>query len=153
MLSSLSAASAFMPATSGDGVQNGNPRVLRLVRKSLPDFETDGVVCTYFRGAGSCSILGKGIVGIAIQPTLTWLRRGDYRMFTSLRVLRGVTIRRVVTTQRRAARLTGPQMHPSRADLHALFAFSPLRMFDSRNRLYVRTSFFSHDFLLYSAST
>src|SRR2546422_3104664 len=67
-------------------------------------------------------------------------------MSTRVRVLRGVTIRRVVTTQRRATRLTGPQMHPSRADLHAFFAFSPLRMFDTRNRLYVSASFFNHDF-------
>jgi hypothetical protein len=56
----------------------------------------------------------------------------------------GVAIRGVVTADRRAAGLTGAQMHPLRANLHTLFALPPLRMFDTRNRLYVRASFFSH---------
>lgn len=69
------------------------------------------------------------------------------------RVLRCVAIRRVVTTQRRAARLTRPQMDPLGADLHALFAHPPLRMFDCLNRPYVRASILSHHLLLYSLST
>ena len=69
-------------------------------------------------------------------------------MSARVRVLRGVAIRRVVTTQRPATRLTCPQMNPLSADLHALFAFSPLRMFDARNRRYVRASFLNHDLLL-----
>jgi len=63
-------------------------------------------------------------------------------------MLGGVAIRRVVTTQRRAARLTGAQVHPLGADLHALFAFPSLRVFDARNRLDMYTRFVRHDALL-----
>jgi len=62
-------------------------------------------------------------------------------------VFRGVAIRRVVATQRGAARLTGPQMHPLGADLHALFTLSSLRMFDYLNRSYVSASFLGHHLL------
>ena len=74
-------------------------------------------------------------------------------MSARVRVLCGVTIRRVITAQRRGARLTRPQMDPLCADLHALFAFPPLRMFDSLNRSYVRAAFLRHHRLLYSVST
>lgn|SRR6266540_1484141 len=74
-------------------------------------------------------------------------------MFARVRVLCGMTIRRVVTAERRGARLTRPQMDPLCADLHALFALTPLRMFDSLNRSYVRAAFPSHHCLLHSAST
>lgn len=49
-------------------------------------------------------------------------------------VLAGVAIRRVVATKSRTAFLTRPQVDPLRADLHALGALAPFRMFDSRNR-------------------
>ncbi len=61
-----------------------------------------------------------------------------------MRVLRRMAIRRVVTTQRRAAGLTRPKMDPLRADLHAFFADPSLRMFDCLDRPYVRASFLSH---------
>jgi len=44
-------------------------------------------------------------------------------MSTRVCVLGGVAIRRVVTTQGRVTRLTGAQVHPLCADLHALLAF------------------------------
>ena len=69
-------------------------------------------------------------------------------MSTRMRVLGGVTIRRVVTTQGRATRLTGAQVHPLCADLHALLAFPSLRVLDARNRLDVGTRFLRHDPLL-----
>ena len=65
-------------------------------------------------------------------------------MSLGVRVRRGVTIRRIVTAQSRTARLTRPQMDPLCADLHALFAFPPLRVFDAGNRAYMRASFSSH---------
>jgi len=74
-------------------------------------------------------------------------------MCARVRVLSGVAIRRVVTTQGRAACLTRTQMNPLCADLHALFALPPLGMFDCLNRPYVRASFLSHHLLLYSLST
>ena len=74
-------------------------------------------------------------------------------MCARVRVLCGVAIWRVVTTQRRSTSLTCPQMDPLGVDLHALFALPPLRMFDRLNRPYVRASFLSHHLLLYSLST
>ena len=59
-------------------------------------------------------------------------------MSARLRMLRGVMIRRVVTTQRRATCLTGSQMQPAVPDFYALFTFPKLRMFDARNRIYTR---------------
>ena len=61
-----------------------------------------------------------------------------------VRVVRGVAIRRIVTTQRRGARLTRAQMNPLGSDLNALFALPPLCVFNACNRLDVRASFFSH---------
>jgi hypothetical protein len=69
-------------------------------------------------------------------------------MSARVRVFRGVVIRRVVTTQRPATRLTCPQMDPLSADLHALFALPTLRMFNGSNRRYVRASFLNHHLLL-----
>jgi hypothetical protein len=72
-------------------------------------------------------------------------------MVTRVRVLRGMAIWRVVTTQRRVARLTRPQMDPLRADLYALFALPPVRMLDARNRVDMGAGFVSHNPLLYLA--
>jgi hypothetical protein len=47
-----------------------------------------------------------------------------------VRVFAGVTIRRAVATERDATRLARAQVNPERADLHAFFAFTALRMFD-----------------------
>src|SRR5206468_2009989 len=47
-----------------------------------------------------------------------------------LGVFAGVLIRRAVATQRLAAFLTCPQVHPPGPDLHALSALTASRMFD-----------------------
>jgi hypothetical protein len=44
-------------------------------------------------------------------------------------------------------------VYPSRANLHALFALAPLRLFDARNRFYMRASLLNHGRSFYSAST
>ena len=74
-------------------------------------------------------------------------------MSARARVLCGVAIRRVVTAQRRATRLTRPEMHPLGADLHTFFAFPALRMCDGRNRFDMGAGFLGHSSLLYSLST
>ena len=51
-------------------------------------------------------------------------------MPTHLRVLGGVTVGRTVTTQRRAARLTGTQMDPTVTGLDALLALMAFLVFD-----------------------
>ena len=47
-----------------------------------------------------------------------------------LRVFAGVLVWRTVATQCDAALLTGAQMHPLRADLHALRTFAMIGVFD-----------------------
>src|SRR5713226_2175366 len=62
--------------------------------------------------AATRSILGEGIVGM----------------------LRCVPVGRVVAAERGAAFLTRSEMHPLRADLHALVAHAPLWLLDRGNR-------------------
>jgi hypothetical protein len=47
-----------------------------------------------------------------------------------VRVFARVPVWRTVATQGDATFLAGPQMNPLVADLHALFAFAALRLFD-----------------------
>lgn len=75
------------------------------------------------------SILGEGIVGIAVEPPLTGLRRGNDRVLGRAHVLRRVTIRRRVATKRNAASLAGAEVDPCRANLHAFLAFATLADF------------------------
>src|SRR2546425_1107690 len=89
--------------------------------------------------AATLSILGEGIVGIAVQPTLARLRRSDHRVPAGAGMLRGVAVGRVVAAERGAALLTRSEMHPVPADLHALVTHPPLRLLDRRNRGQVRT--------------
>lgn len=79
------------------------------------------------------SIFRESIVRITIQPLLAWLGRRDHRMAAHTCVVAGVLIKRVVATQRPAALLTCPQMHPSRADLYALSALAASGMLDRRD--------------------
>src|SRR5262245_27306058 len=92
----------------------------------------------------SASIFRKGVVRITIQPALSRLRRCNYRMFARARVLGGVAVRRVVAATRRAAFLTGPQMHPTCADFHTLVTLPALRLFDGRNSLDMGAGWVSH---------
>ena len=71
------------------------------------------------------SVLRKLVVRIAV--------RRNHRMRGRSSVLRGMAIRRVVAAERRAARLAGTQVNPLPADLDALLALAPLRMFDVWN--------------------
>ena len=63
-------------------------------------------------------------------------------------VLTGVPIRRTVTAQGNAALLTGAEMDPLCADLHALSAFGNLRLFDGRDGVEVATTAIGHNYFL-----
>src|SRR2546422_10277326 len=65
--------------------------------------------------AATLSILGEGIVGIAVQPTLARLRRSDHRVPAGAGMLRGVAVGRGVAAERGAALLTRSEMHPVRS--------------------------------------
>ena len=78
---------------------------------------------------------------------LARLRRSDHRMSTSVRVFAGVLIWRAVAAQRDSTRLARPEMHPIGTNLHAFFAFAPVRLLDrlNRNRIQMRTTLGIHD--------
>ena len=52
-----------------------------------------------------------------------------------LRVFAGVTVRRAIAAKRHAARLTGAQMDPGCANLHALGALANFRLLDRFNSI------------------
>src|SRR5207244_3195194 len=79
----------------------------------------------------AASVFRHDVVGIAVEPALLGLSRGNHRVPDRVRVLGRVPIRRVVAAERRAALLTRPQMHPLGADLHARLALSAFRTLDS----------------------
>jgi hypothetical protein len=56
-----------------------------------------------------------------------------------------VAIRRVVTTKRDIARLTGAQVDPTGSDLHTLFTFIPLWRFDRVDGSYMSAGRSSHN--------
>ena len=93
------------------------------------------------------SIFGESLVGVAVQPMLSRLRRCDHRMTTGVRVFAGVLIRRAVATQRDAARLARPEMHPIGTDLYAFFTFATMRLLDrlNRDRIQMSTTSDIHD--------
>ncbi len=93
----------------------------------------------------SPSIFKEGLVRITIQPALAWLGRRDHGMAARACVLAGVLIRRIVATQRPAALLTCPQMHPARADLHALSTLAAPGMFDIRDCGKMSAGFVRHN--------
>ena len=80
-------------------------------------------------------ILGEGVVGIAVQPTLTNFRGRDHWMTTRTGMLRRMPVWRTVATSSCAALLTRAQVNPACSDLHALFANSLLRLFDVGDRI------------------
>src|SRR5205814_8944484 len=84
------------------------------------------------------SILAERVVRIAVQPPLSGLGRRDHRMPARARMLGGVAVRRVVTTQGGAALLAGPQVNPPGADFHALLALAAFRVFHGANRADMR---------------
>ena len=77
-------------------------------------------------------------------------------MSARVRVLRGVAIWRVVTTQSSVAFLTNAQVNPLATGLHALFAFAAFRVPDCGDRGNMSAHAGGHDVILvsiYSAST
>jgi hypothetical protein len=80
------------------------------------------------------SILGECIIGKAVQPAFAWLRRCDDRVRGRAGVLTRVAIRGRIAAERDAARLAGAEVHPGRADLHALFALTAVRPLDCVDR-------------------
>src|SRR6266699_5878370 len=72
------------------------------------------------------SVLREQLVGIAVQPPFSRLRRGDHGMPGGLRMLGGVTVGGAVAAQGGAALLARAQMDPLRLDLDALGALAVL---------------------------
>ena len=72
------------------------------------------------------------VIGIAVQPVLSTLSRGDHRVPGCAGVRSGVAVWRSIATERPATFLARPQMNPSRAAFHALLAFSGFRTLDCR---------------------
>src|SRR5687767_4703715 len=89
----------------------------------------------------SCGVRGRGsvvrghVVRIAVQPPLTGLCGRDHRMGAVARVTRGVAVRRGVAAERDAAALTGTEVDPVLALLHALFADALPRGLDAFDSL------------------
>jgi len=63
-----------------------------------------------------------------------------------MRVFAGMPVWRAVAAERNATSLTGSQMNPDRADLHAFGAFAALRLLDCLNRIEMRTASVGHRF-------
>ena len=61
-----------------------------------------------------------------------------------------VLIRRAVAAQRDSTRLARPEVHPVGPNLHAFFAFAPVRLLDrlNRYRIQMRTASSIHDRLV-----
>src|SRR5215467_9428701 len=78
-------------------------------------------------------VFSEGLVRVAIQPAIPRLGRGDHRMPCCIGMPGCVAVGRAVTAIRLSAFLARAQLHPLRADLHALAAFSTLRMPDRGN--------------------
>jgi hypothetical protein len=91
------------------------------------------------------SVFSEIFIGVAIQPALARLRRRDDGMPSYLRVLRGVTIRGVVTTMSTSAFLARAQVDPVTTDLYAFVALIPLRRLDRGNRAEVSAASFCHE--------
>src|SRR6185503_17483971 len=90
--------------------------------------------------SGGCgSIFGESVVGIAVDPPLAPLRRGDDRMSAGASVMARMSVGRAVAAQRGAAGLTGAQVHPARPHLDARLAHALLRQLDLGQRLEVGT--------------
>ena len=79
------------------------------------------------------SVISKGFVRIAIQPTLARFGRGDHGMSACLRVPGGVAVGRTVAAQCRAASLTGAQMDPTVAGLDTFLTLMAFWFFDGRD--------------------
>ena len=93
---------------------------------------------------GASSVLGKLFIGIAVKPPFARLCRCNHRMASLAGMFRGVAIGRIVAAEGRAALLTGAEVNPVRARLHAFLTFAALRLFDRVCRPNVRASLSWH---------
>jgi hypothetical protein len=73
-------------------------------------------------------VLKKCVVDEAVQPFLPRLGGSDDGMTIGASVTARVLVGRGIAAERHAARLTGAQMDPARAGLHAFGALAPLRL-------------------------
>jgi hypothetical protein len=87
--------------------------------------------------AAARSVLGEGVVRIAVQPALAGLGRGDHRVTPGAGVLAGVPVRRTVAAARAAALVTGSEVYPAGADADALLALAPIGVLHGFDRLEV----------------
>jgi hypothetical protein len=85
-------------------------------------------------------ILSELVVRIAVQPALAGFGRCHHRVSSGTCMFGRVAVRRIVAAKCRSAFLTGAQMDPLPADLHAFGTLSPFGMFDSRDRTQVRAA-------------
>src|SRR6266496_5156750 len=92
----------------------------------------------------SHSILHEGVIGIAIEPTLSRFGRSDHGMLAQPRVLGRVAVRRVIATARRATFLAYAQMDPTSAHFYALIALTAFGPLDGRDRLDMSAACFCH---------
>src|SRR5947207_1235412 len=90
------------------------------------------------------SIFREHVVRITVQPPLARLLRRHHRVLGGAGVLRGMLVGRAVAAQRRAALLAGSQMHPLRADLHALGALPALAVSHGGDRLEMLAACIGH---------
>src|SRR5258708_8786945 len=102
------------------------------------------------------SVVGEGVIGIAVQPAFAGLGRCDQRVSGCVSMLGGVAIWRVVAAQCSAAFLTNAQVNPLATGLHTLFAFVAFRVLDCGDGGNMSADTGGHDFTLvpiYSTST
>src|SRR5258706_8062010 len=91
------------------------------------------------------SVFREPIIGKAVEPALARFSGCDDRMSARLRVPRGVSVRRVVATQRPAALLTRAEVNPAVARFHTLFAFALLCMLHHSDRIQMGAASAGHD--------
>src|SRR2546430_7122700 len=90
------------------------------------------------------SIFREHVVRVTVQPPLARLLQRHHRVLGGAGVLRGMLVGRAVAAQRRAALLAGSQMHPLRADLHALGALPALAVSHGGDRLEMLAACIGH---------
>src|SRR5438445_1225807 len=90
------------------------------------------------------SILRGRFIREAVQPALARLRGGDHGVAARPRVLARVPAGRRVAATRAAAGLARPQVHPRRADEHALVALARARLLDVVDGFDVRAGLVRH---------
>jgi hypothetical protein len=94
---------------------------------------------------GAKLVFRHELIRIAIKPALARLGGSDHRVPGRASMFAGVLVWRTIAAQGHATVLARSQMHPAAADLHALAAFKPGRMFHIGNCGQMCTRFVSHE--------